>query len=58
MNHDNLEKIVLKRIDEMRKEMFLTANHHGVGSTQTLKCSQKLDRLINIHLRYFSNAAA
>jgi len=35
------------RIESTRKEMIIVAGQKGISSTETLKISQVLDRLIN-----------
>jgi len=55
MNRISLELLLLKRITRMRKKLIETANNTGLDSMQTLKCSQDLDKLINIQMKYFPN---
>jgi hypothetical protein len=52
--NNRLEPLVLKRINNMRREMIMTAQVTGINSTETLMCSRKLDKLINLHLKHFS----
>ena len=54
MNKALLEQLVLRRINKMRKEMIHTAYQTGINSHETLYTSQKLDRLIYLHLLHFS----
>lgn len=54
MNKITLEQLVLRRINKIREEMILTAHETGMDSIETLKFSQKLDRLIYLHLLHFS----
>ncbi|MFC0414368.1 aspartyl-phosphate phosphatase Spo0E family protein [Cytobacillus solani] len=54
MNKITLEQLVLRRINKIREEMILTAHKTGIDSIETLKSSQKLDRLIYLHLLHFS----
>lgn len=37
-------------IERKRAQMLETAKLHGMSSTETLKCSQELDRLLQLHL--------
>lgn len=53
MNKVTLELLLLKRIDNMRKDMIEIALNTGINSQQTLKCSQELDILLNLHMKYF-----
>ncbi|MBP2242460.1 hypothetical protein J2Z40_003034 [Cytobacillus eiseniae] len=54
MNKTTLEQLVLRRINKMRREMIQTAHRTGIDSIETLHCSQKLDKLIYLHLVHFS----
>lgn len=54
MNKYSLEKLVLRRINMMRKEMIRIAHETGINSVETITYSQKLDRLIYLHLLHFS----
>lgn len=54
MNKITLEQLILRRINRIREEMILTAHETGMDSIETLKFSQKLDRLIYLHLLHFS----
>lgn len=54
MNKALLEQLVLRKINEMRREMIHTARKTGMNSEETLTTSQKLDRLIYLHLLHFS----
>lgn len=54
MNKPLLEQLVLRRINQMRREMIHTARKTGMNSKETLTSSQKLDRLIYLHLHHFS----
>ncbi|MEW9500791.1 Spo0E family sporulation regulatory protein-aspartic acid phosphatase [Jeotgalibacillus marinus] len=57
MNRVSIEQLLLKKINRIRKEMINTAFETGINSTETLHCSEKLDKLINLHVKYFSNKA-
>ena len=57
MNKRNLENLVLTRINKTRKEMIKTAYKTGLNSLETLRCSERLDQMINLHLKYFSRNA-
>ncbi|WP_349410312.1 aspartyl-phosphate phosphatase Spo0E family protein [Pseudalkalibacillus sp. SCS-8] len=37
-------------IERKRAQMLETAKIYGMSSTETLKCSQELDRLLHLHL--------
>jgi hypothetical protein len=54
MNHISLELLLLKRIDKLKKKMIEVAANTGITSYQTLKCSQELDILLNLHMKHFS----
>ncbi|WNS74756.1 aspartyl-phosphate phosphatase Spo0E family protein [Bacillus sp. DTU_2020_1000418_1_SI_GHA_SEK_038] len=54
MNKYSLEQLVLKRINVMRNEMIQIAHETGMNSAETINYSQKLDRLIYLHLLHFS----
>ncbi len=54
MNKYSLEQLVLKRINIMRQEMIRIALETGMNSVETIDYSQKLDRLIYLHLLHFS----
>ena len=49
-----LEQLVLRQINEMRMEMMHIARKTGMNSKETISTSQKLDRLIYLHLLHFS----
>lgn len=49
------ESILLKQIDLLKNKMIKLANNTGIDSHATLTCSQKLDTLLNLHMRHFSN---
>ena len=42
--------MLLLSIERKRAQMLETAKTHGMSSSETLKCSQELDRLIQLHL--------
>lgn len=54
MNKISLELLLLKRINRIKKKLIETANKTGLNSQQTLTCSQELDKLINLQMKYFS----
>ena len=54
MNKYSLEQLVLKRINIMRNEMIRIAHETGMNSVETITYSQRLDRLIYLHLLHFS----
>lgn len=49
-----LELLLLNRIDKKKKKMIELASITGIGSNQTIKCSQELDVLLNLHMKHFS----
>jgi hypothetical protein len=55
MNRISLEILLLKRIARIKKKLIETANTTGLNSIQTITCSQELDKLINLQMKYFSN---
>lgn len=48
------ELMLIKKIDLMKKKMVRLAYSTGFNSQETLRCSQELDNLINLHMKYFS----
>ncbi|MGI8386626.1 aspartyl-phosphate phosphatase Spo0E family protein [Robertmurraya sp. P23] len=54
MNNISLELLLLNQIDKKKKKMVEVASETGMNSYQTLKCSQELDILINLHMKHFS----
>ncbi|MFF2449348.1 aspartyl-phosphate phosphatase Spo0E family protein [Neobacillus sp. NPDC058068] len=54
MNTVLFELLLLKQIELMKKKMVELSNSTGISSYETLKCSQKLDNLLNLHMRHFS----
>jgi hypothetical protein len=55
MNQITIEQLLVKRINKMKKMLILIAKETGMTSSQTIKCSQDLDILINLHMKYFSS---
>jgi AAA+ ATPase superfamily predicted ATPase len=55
MNLITIEQLLVKRINKMKKKLILIAQETGMTSSQTIKCSQDLDILINLHMKYFSS---
>lgn len=49
------ESYLLKCIEELKATLMKTAKRTGINSNETIKCSQELDILLNLHLKYFSN---
>lgn len=49
--------ILVKEIEKKRKQLVEIVKKHGLTSTQSLQCSQELDRLIETyqHNRYNEN---
>jgi hypothetical protein len=54
MNNISLELLLLNQIDKKKKKMVEVASITGMDSYQTLKCSQELDILLNLHMKHFS----
>lgn len=54
MDNISLELSLLNQIDKKKKKMVEVASNTGMNSIQTLKCSQELDILINLHMKHFS----
>jgi hypothetical protein len=54
MNKLSLELLLLKQIDKMKIKMVEEASTTGINSPQTLKCSQELDILLNLHMKHLS----
>jgi ribosomal protein S13 len=54
MDNMTLELLLLNRIDKKKKKMIELASITGIGSYQTIKCSQELDVLLNLHMKHFS----
>lgn len=48
--HDLTKAISLKK-----KEMIDLGMKYGLADKRTIKCSQQLDDLINVHVRFLSN---
>ncbi|NYE07524.1 hypothetical protein F4694_004335 [Bacillus niacini] len=51
----SVDFLLLKAIDDMKKKMVETASRSGFISQETIKCSQELDNLLNLHMKHFSN---
>ncbi|MGZ4159195.1 MAG: aspartyl-phosphate phosphatase Spo0E family protein [Neobacillus sp.] len=49
------EILLLKLIEQTKKKMVDTASKTGFISQETVKCSQELDILLNLHMKSFSN---
>jgi hypothetical protein len=50
-----MNKIFLELfIAELKKKLVENAKTTGINSPQTITCSQQLDNLLNLHMRYFS----
>jgi hypothetical protein len=49
------EILLLKHIEQMKMKMVDTAFKTGLISQETVKCSQELDTLLNLHMKSFSN---
>lgn len=54
MDNISLELLLLNQIDKKKKKMVEVASITGMDSYQTLKCSQELDILLNLHMKHFS----
>jgi hypothetical protein len=57
MNRDSylFELLLLNRIALMKKQLVDVANETGLGSNETIKFSQELDRLLNLHMKHCSS---
>ncbi|MCH6268582.1 aspartyl-phosphate phosphatase Spo0E family protein [Neobacillus citreus] len=55
MNLELLELLLQKRIADEKKKLIKIAQSTGINSNQTITCSQELDKLINQHMKNFSN---
>jgi hypothetical protein len=55
MNKVLYESLMLKQIDLMKHKMIKLAKSTGINSPETLKCSQELDTLLNLHMKHFAN---
>ncbi|MFD0827584.1 Spo0E family sporulation regulatory protein-aspartic acid phosphatase [Neobacillus sp. M.A.Huq-85] len=55
MNEDLFELLLLNQIDQLKKKMINLANGTGINSYETLRCSQELDSVLNLHMKHFSN---
>ena len=55
MNKVLLELVLLKQIDEMKEKLVEVTNSTGINSKQSIKCSQELDKLLNIQIKFYSN---
>ncbi|OIK12988.1 hypothetical protein BIV60_15010 [Bacillus sp. MUM 116] len=54
MINDYLEILLLSQIDILKVKMANIAKSTGINSYETLRCSQELDTLLNLHMKYFS----
>ncbi len=54
MNDVLLELLLLKNIAQMKNKLLIVANSTGINSNQTIKYSQELDNLLNLHMKHFS----
>ena len=55
MNKVLLELVLLKQIDKMKEKLVEVTNSTGINSKQSIKCSQELDKLLNIQIKFYSN---
>ena len=55
MNKVLLELVLLKQIDKMKEKLVEVTNSTGLNSKQSIKCSQELDKLLNIQIKFYSN---
>ncbi|NRD77097.1 aspartyl-phosphate phosphatase Spo0E family protein [Bacillus sp. BRMEA1] len=46
------ETLLLIRIEQKRKQMIEIACQFGLHHQETLKYSQELDQLLNLHIKY------
>lgn len=54
MSNKWCELLLLKKIDEMKMELLKEANSTGINSRETITCSQELDVLINLYMKFFT----
>jgi hypothetical protein len=54
MNSVFCELLMLGQIDFMKHKMIKLANSTGINSDVTIRCSQELDTLLNLHMKHFS----
>jgi hypothetical protein len=54
MNKVLIEMLLLQRIGNMKKQLVKIACNEGINSKETLKCSQELDNLLNLHMKHFA----
>ncbi|ULT59531.1 aspartyl-phosphate phosphatase Spo0E family protein [Neobacillus drentensis] len=52
MNNTWSKLLLLKTIDEMKKKLIEIDLNTGLNSQETLSCSQRLDDLLNLHLKF------
>lgn len=55
MNKDVPDCILLNCIERMKRKMIESAKYTGLQSEETIKCSEKVDILINREMRYSKN---
>ncbi|MDR7002114.1 aspartyl-phosphate phosphatase Spo0E family protein [Neobacillus niacini] len=55
MNNELFELLLLNQIDVLKEKMVNLANSTGMNSYETLRCSQELDHLLNLHMKHNSN---
>ncbi|MGG1397292.1 aspartyl-phosphate phosphatase Spo0E family protein [Bacillus salipaludis] len=53
--YKNFELLLLNQIDLLKKKMINLANGTGINSYETLRCSQELDKLLNLYMKHYSN---
>jgi hypothetical protein len=50
-----IEPLLLKRIENMKKNMAEIANMKGINIRETITCSQEIDCLVNIYMKNFGH---
>ncbi|MBI0580125.1 aspartyl-phosphate phosphatase Spo0E family protein [Neobacillus cucumis] len=55
MNKEWCESLLLNQIDLLKKKMIDLAKGTGINSYETLRCSQELDTVLNLHMKHFSH---
>ncbi|MFC0471795.1 aspartyl-phosphate phosphatase Spo0E family protein [Halalkalibacter kiskunsagensis] len=54
MDKSKMEILLRNRIEKLKNEMIMTASISGMDSSETLHCSQELDKLIILYMKHFA----
>lgn len=54
MEEQLYELLLLDHIDLLKKKLINIAIDTGINSYETLRCSQELDAVLNLHMKHFS----